>query len=542
MGWRPRLRTILLVINLGILLLPLGCISALRLYESELVRRTESELISQGTLIGAAYREELLRLLPSAVGGSTESTPASYGLPVTSRQIRQEYDRAPRIYHPITPKLDISGEVIRPPTPMAVEANRPADRFALEAGRRVAAMLHSSKDVTLVGTRMLDFNGTVVSSSAEELGLSLANREEVRRALTGEYASLLRQRLSDESRPGPASLSRGNLLRVFVCMPVIHQGRVLGAVMLSRTPLDIRKALYLVRGQIAVAAAALLGVVLVVTILTSLTVNRPLMALVQQAERIVHGEKVAPLAPDKSGIYEISQLSRAVSVMARTLEERGEYIRTFAANVSHEFKTPLTSIRGTVELLEDHFQNMSADERNRFLRIISSDTERLDRLVRRLLELARAETFSPGDERTDAAVLLESLVQRYREQGLLISLDCGDEPASVRMGREVLESLLSNLIENARQHGGEGVLLGIRSRLLDTPEARMFEMVICDDGPGISPGNRDKVFRPFFTTARGSGGSGLGLSIVQALLHAHGGSVSLEPSEKGACFRVRIPL
>ena len=76
------------------------------------------------------------------------------------------------------------------------------------------------------------------------------------------------------------------------------------------------------------------------TILTSLTVNRPLKALVRHAERIVHGQKVEPLPLSRSGIYELTQLSQAVSLMATTLEERADYIRTFAANVSHEFKTP----------------------------------------------------------------------------------------------------------------------------------------------------------------------------------------------------------
>lgn len=542
MSWRPRLSTILLFINLGILLLPLGCISALRLYESELVRRTESELISQGTLIGAAYREELLQLFSSASNGAEGAASGSYGLPAAIHPQQSPYDRAPQKYHPISPELDIAGEIIRPPAPAAVASLTSPDRFAIGAGRRITPMLHSSKDVTLVGIRVLDFHGTVVSTTGGELGLSLTNREEVRKALAGKYASLLRQRLSDEAQPVVTSLSRGNLLRVFVCMPIVHEGRVFGAVMLSRTPLDIRKALYLVRGQIAIAAAVLIGVVLIITILTSITVNRPLKALVRQAERIVQGEKVGPLVPDKSGIHEIAQLSQAVSAMAKTLEERTDYIRTFAANVSHEFKTPLTSIRGTVELLEDHLQSMSDDERNRFLRIIASDTERLERLVRRLLELARADTSTAGDERIDAIAVLKSLVQRYGEQGTLISLESEESPVPVKMGREVFESLVSNMIENARQHGGEGVRINIIGHVLEMPDDRAFELNIRDDGPGISPGNRDKVFRPFFTTARESGGSGLGLSIVQALLHAHGGSISLEPGDKGAWFRVRVPV
>ena len=93
-------------------------------------------------------------------------------------------------------------------------------------------------------------------------------------------------------------------------------------------------------------------------------------------------------------------------------------------------------MRGTVELLEDHFGEMTEDERSRFLGIIAGDTERLERLVRRLLELARAETFTAGNERTNTLPVLEDLLQRYRAQGLEILLQGEGEPAQVRMGRE----------------------------------------------------------------------------------------------------------
>ncbi|HBG07149.1 MAG: hypothetical protein A2075_08160 [Geobacteraceae bacterium GWC2_58_44] len=541
MLWRPRLRTILLIINLGILLLPLGGIGVLQLYEGELVRRTESELISQGTLVGAVYREELLRLRASDDDADQAGIPApQYGLPATFQPVT--HVDPTRKYHPIIPTLDIANGKVRPPAPSAAVPAKAADPVAAQAGQLLAPILRSSKDTTLVGIRVLDSSGTVVATTGDELGLSLANREEARRALTGEYVSLLRLRISDESQPDIASLSRGNLKRLFVGMPVMHEGRVLGAVVLSRTPLDIRKALYLVRGQLAVAAAVLLGVVLVVTILTSVTVNRPLKALVRQAERIMHGEKVLPVE-NKSGIHEIEQLSQAMSAMAKTLEERGDYIRTFAANVSHEFKTPLTSIRGTVELLDDHFKEMSAEERDRFLRIIATDTERLDRLVRRLLDLARADTFTVGEERTDALETLAHLAQRYLEKGVSVVVACSDTSVHLKMGREAFESVVSNMIENARQHGGDVVQVRITGRVAELPgEGQAFDLDIQDDGRGISEGNRDKVFRPFFTTARETGGSGMGLSIVQALLRAHGGSITLEPSEHGALFRLRVPV
>src|SRR5262249_13958075 len=155
--------------------------------------------------------------------------------------------------------------------------------------------------------------------------------------------------------------------RVFVVMPVIASGKVVGAVVLSRTPLDIVKALYLVRVRLLQGAAAVLLVVLLVTIVTSFTINRPLEALTHRAVSISRGGTALPPAPRGPATYEVARLSTAIDEMARTLEERAGYIRTFASHVSHEFKSPLTTIRGTVELLRDHMDEMSPSERERFL-------------------------------------------------------------------------------------------------------------------------------------------------------------------------------
>ena len=541
MRWKPRLRTVLLIINLVILLLPLGGIGILRLYESELVRRTESELIAQGTLVGAAYREELIRRL-STVNADNSPKDATdigqYGLPVTARPAADD-DPAQK-FHPILPKLNITGETIRPPAPHPQPASTPPDALAVQAGKGIAPLLLATKDVTLVGIRVVDFNGKVVASTGGDMGLSLLNREETSLALTGEYVSLLRQRLSDEGVPPLTSLSRGKTVRVFVGMPVIHEGRIVGATILSRTPLDIRKALFLVRKQLGIAGAVLIFVVVLITLFTSITINRPLRALIRQAERIVRGDRGAADPLENPGTHEIELLSHAVSTMAKTLEERADYIRNFAANVSHEFKTPLTSIRGTVELLHDHLAEMSPSERSRFLQIITDDTERLDRLVRRLLDLARADTFKPGDEQTEMNDVLNTLAERFCMAGVRVSIEYGTAVKIVNMGRETFESIISNLLDNARQHGGEGVAVNIA--VAEAESGSMLELLIRDNGPGISVGNRERVFRPFFTTARNRGGSGMGLSIVQSLITAHGGTISLEPSEQGAHFRIRLPV
>jgi signal transduction histidine kinase len=540
MAWKPRLRAVLLIINLGILLLPLSGIGVLRLYESELCRRTEAELIAQGVLIGAAYREELLEMSSSPPDG--DNVPLNlnvYGLPVGARE-KTVYAPSGK-YHPVMPGLQISEEVVRPPAPAAAAAIAPPDPYAAEAGRRITPLLLESKDKTLVGIRMLDYRGTAVASTGGELGLSLANREEVTRALAGDYVSLLRLRMSNEPAPPLVSVSRGTLMRVFVGMPVVHEGRVLGVVLLSRTPMDIRKALYNERVQIILAALVIVGVVLLVSILTSLTVSRPLKALVNRAERIVRGERTGAGPSERAVIREIEQLSRAIVSMAGTLEQRADYIRTFAANVSHEFKTPLTSIRGTVELLGEHIQDMSREEKDRFLRFIADDTERLDRLVRRLLDLARADTCQPGSGSTIVAESLERLAARYGTDGIIIETQQENDSPAVRMSGETFESLVSNLIENSRQHGGDGVSVHISVCGVEERGERFVRIDFRDNGHGIPAGNRDKVFRPFFTTARERGGSGLGLSIVRSLVTAHGGVISLEPSDGGAFFRILLP-
>jgi len=109
------------------------------------------------------------------------------------------------------------------------------------------------------------------------------------------------------------------------------------------------------------------------------------------------------------------------------------------------------------------------------------------------------------------------------------------------MTREAFESIVANLLDNARQHGGPGVEVAISAREIETEAGRMVELHFRDNGPGISAGNRERIFRPFFTTARDRGGSGLGLSIVQSLVTAHGGTTSLEPSETGTDFCIRLP-
>lgn len=539
---RPRLGTVLFAVNLLIFLLPLGGIAVLRLYESELIRHTESELNMQGAFVASIYRTELLkRLSPGESQGMATPEVAAYGVAISPHRVRWNDPDEP--WTPVEASLDIAKDRIHPPPSKSFQPDAPADALAQGAGGQVTPVLLGAQKLTLAGIKVTDYQGVVVASTREDLGKSLATQEEVRKALQGEHVSMLRERGWEGPTPPLDSISRGSQVRVFVAMPVIEGDRVLGAVLLSRTPLDLSKALYRNRFYLLSGGLVVVLVVCVVTLLTTRMVARPVKALIHQAEQVTRGEKGAASIPLKSpGTYEVDRLSRALAQMSDTLEKRADYIRTFASNVSHEFKTPLTSIRGTVELLKDHFASMSAEDREGFLHILELDTERLARLVQRLLDLARADVLKPGAEKTDVAEAFKRVTERFCREGFPITLDVSPEVHSAAMAPEVFESLLSNLVDNSRQHGGAGVHVHLSGRTAKHSGRDVVEIDVQDDGKGVSESDAARIFAPFFTTARQSGGTGLGLSIVQALVVAHHGTIALKPSPAGARFRLVLPV
>ena len=538
MTWRPRLRTVLVIVNIVILTLPLGGIAVLRLYESALVRQTESELIAQGAFVAATYKAALARTLNEDVSGQITSL-EPYGVLMTSEWMQEE--GSTERWRPRTASLDLAVDRIQPPPPDAIRLSLPADPAATVAGREIMPVIQDAQVVTLASIRVMDYKGIVVASTGEELDQSLVNWSEVARALAGEHVSSLRTRVSDEPIPPLHSISRGARVRVFVAMPIVEEDRVLGAVVLSRTPANIAQALYGKRYPLFYGALVLLIVVFTVSLFTSFTISRPVSAVISQAKRAARGEKGAVTPLEQPVTKEIAELSDAVAQMARTLEQRADYIRDFASHVSHEFKTPLTSIRGALELLHEHADTMSETERNRFLQNLTDDAEHLERLVKRLLDLARADVMQVGEEIANATHVLERTVERYRRLGLAVNIELASENVIVAMSPEILESIVSNILDNARQHGGDDVTVNIRLDQIQVNGKAQAKIVIEDDGPGISEANATRVFKPFFTTARARDGTGLGLAVVRSLITAHGGSIRLRSSNVGAAFELQLP-
>lgn len=527
---RPRLRSILIAVNLMVLIVPLFGISALRIYETELVRRTEAEVIAQAAFIKAEAERELGSVLESQ---GYESLPPGLGRP---GQIKWPIDIDDRL-RPLEPQLSSSRGPVLDPEPRPRPPQGAPNPFLMRVGERLEPTFVEAQKITLAGMNIVDVAGNVVATTNEsQRQRSLYDREEVRGALDGEIVRLLRRRDARPVDSSLRSLSRETSVRVSVALPLLYEDQIVGVVTVWRTPQSLPKALYEDRMIFAVLVLVMLLAALVMAAVTSFYIGRPIQRLIVQTNRVTRDEGEGARPIENPGTYEVQQLSESIADMAKALAERADYIRTFARSVSHEFKTPLTSIRGTVELLQD-YPEMTLEERERFLENLDKDARRLDQLVGRLLELARADLERPADASMDLLPLLRELAQSYNEKALVISLHLEENEESLvaSITEEAIRSVLINLLVNARQHGGERVEL----------EARRVEqglrIEVRDDGSGVSAGNRAKIFDEFFTTARAEGGTGLGLSITRALLAAHGGSIELLPSKKGAHFRISLP-
>ncbi|TDP48964.1 sensor histidine kinase [Zavarzinia compransoris] len=505
--WPPlRLRAILTAVLLFVALLPaLGAIF-LRVYENTLVRQTEAELIAQAAVIEAALLNAL-------------------GVPPPAPADAPAY--APR---PLT--IDLNTMEILAERPPAVAAGA-ADPALGAAARAVAPVVERAVLTTLAAVRVLDARGVVVLGR-DDLGLSYGTVAEVRAALAGAASTVLRRRGDYEPRYALEMLSRAAAIRVHYTLPVVSGGEVRAVLLLSRSPRGLFRGLYDDLGKIALGVVAGLAVIVAVAGVLSRTITRPIDALGRATATIAAGGHVLPETPPTAAV-EIRALFHDFRIMAARIEQRSNYLRDFARAVSHEFKTPLAGIRGALELLEDHGAAMTEAERRHFIANALADAGRLNRLVGRLLSLARADmavAAAPGP--VDPAVPCRRAADALAGEGFAVELPAPPWPAAA-IAEDVLEAVFSILFENSRQAGARRVTLDVRAA------GGMVTITVADDGAGIAPGDRDRLFEPFFTTRRASGGTGLGLAIARALLRNGRADLDLVSAPAGTCFRLSLP-
>lgn len=519
------------MVMLAVLALPLGGLYFFRIYENELVQQTELELISQSAALAATFRQLVREQQHENHYGYIQF---SHSLTLPDPPYTEEQPSNDTFYTPVTPSVDLIAP-IAPPRPEARPSTQAVDPLARKIGEKMNQILRDTQQVTLSGIRLLDANGTVIAGR-EEVGLSLAHVAEVKQALQGKYASLIRQRISDEPPPPLYSISRGSQIRVFTAFPIIENERLQGVLLLSRTPTNIIKHLYANKGIVFIATFSLLVLAVLLILLVSSTISRPIRELLKQTERVRQGEQREVEPIQNPVTKEVAQLSESFAGMSHALAERSDYIRRFATHVSHEFKTPLTAMQGALELLHDHMDTMPPERREKFIQNLLADTQRLKQLVNRLLDLARADALETRKEISTLPALFKALSNRYRERGLLVQIHNTLLNTPLAIAPDALETIVINLFDNSLQHGAS------RMDVYTHGTGDTLCLRLHDNGEGISPANRDKIFTPFFTTKRTKGGTGLGLEIVASILKAYGGSIRLGDAAQGAEFIIELPL
>jgi len=269
----------------------------------------------------------------------------------------------------------------------------------------------------------------------------------------------------------------------------------------------------------------------------ALSISRPLGRLSRAARRIAGGERGVALP--RGGGGELTELSESLSTMTSQLDARARYISDFAADVAHEFKSPLTSIRGAAELLAEGAAEDPA-ARRQFLRNIELDAQRLERLVSRLLELSRIEASSEAPVEVELPALLERAIERSQGPDQIIELSYESPVTLLRVRSTDVETAVLNLLDNALRFSPDGA--PVRVVVKSDPDARELLVSVVDRGPGVPEAHRARVFDRFFTTEAQREGTGLGLAIVSSVAHAHGGSVEVDETPGGgATFTLRLP-
>ena len=289
---------------------------------------------------------------------------------------------------------------------------------------------------------------------------------------------------------------------------------------------------------------ALVPVVVFLVIGFSILITRPIRQIDAAIRRLGGGQLRVPVAVN--GPQDLEQLGERLEWMRRELLDLEQQKNRFLRQVSHELKTPLTALREGAELLSEEAVGKLTPEQREIAEILRHNSVELQKLIEDLLSFGASQfrkvtvDLGPVDIREVIGRVAEDQRLAIRARGL--TLDIAAEDVMIPADSEKLRVVLDNLLSNAVKFSPPGGVIRLSARY----DGDALELDVTDQGPGIPPAERTRIFDPFYQGSQaGAGpvrGTGIGLSVVKEYVFAHGGSVEVVDSQRGAHLRIRLPL
>lgn len=320
--------------------------------------------------------------------------------------------------------------------------------------------------------------------------------------------------------------------------PGSKSNTTIGAIVVATKKTDVNALVTPLIERLALAGVLGLLVAAMLAWYLSRRIVRPILQLSDSVDAVASGryDVTVPAAPG-----ELGHLSSRIAEMAYRLGEVEEMERNFLMSVSHELRTPLTAIRGHVSALLDEGVVVDPESRRQSLETVEAETQRLERLVGDILDLAKLDThrFTVLTEEVDMARLLDQAFERYRDEAERRSIDyrqdVRDRPVIISDGDRVLQ-VVGNLLSNAFKATPDGGTISLEL----AQRNGTVRVAVEDTGPGIPREARERLFRPFVSGS--AGGTGLGLAIAKEISTALGGRIILRSEVgKGSRFELVLP-
>jgi signal transduction histidine kinase len=320
---------------------------------------------------------------------------------------------------------------------------------------------------------------------------------------------------------------------------VTRKDTVIGAIFMHAKMQPLNEAIGKMYGHIATSASIAMVVGFMLILLMSARISKPLAQMNEIAGRIARGD--FSKKADAASRDEIGQLARSFNTMAEGLKKQEALRSGFVANVSHELRSPLTSIHGFAQGMLDG--TIPQGDYQKYLEVIVGETRRLNKLIRELLDLSQIDsgTFPLNMQAFDVNELISRVLITFEEKivnkSLEIEVDFRQDKAMVLADPDRIEQVVINLLDNAVKYTGQGG----RIKIWTHGAANRILIGISDDGPGIPEEDQPYVWERFYKVDKshsGKKGTGLGLSIVKKIIEQHGERITLQ--SKPGCGAVFV--